>query len=64
MTTTPRANDRDNKRAFMWVAIVVALLILGVVLFNVFWYKKPPANVDNATTPTQSAPAPQKPPGS
>ena len=57
----PEQNDRDNKRAFRWAAIVAALLIVGALLFNVFWARKPPVNVDNAA---QSAPAPQKPPGS
>lgn len=63
-TPKPEQNDRDNKRAFRWAAIVAALLILGALLFNVFWAKKPPTNVDNAPAPAQSAPAPQKPPGS
>lgn len=64
----PRANDRDNKRAFRWAAIVAALLIVGALVFNVFWYKKPPANVDDspaAGAPAQTPrPAPEKPPGS
>lgn len=57
-------NDRDNKRAFRWAAIVVALLILGALIFNVFWAQRPPANVDNAPAPAQTAPAPKKTPGS
>ena len=43
----PEHNDRDNKRAFRWAAIVAALLIVGALLFNVFWARKPPVNVDN-----------------
>lgn len=65
----PRGNDRDDKRAFRWGAIAAALLIIGALLFNVFWYKKPPANVDDspaagATTQQNPRPAPEKPPGS
>ena len=57
-------NGRDAKRAGTWLALVIGALIVGAVVFNVFWYKRPPANIDNkpaAGAPTQ---APGKPPGS
>lgn len=61
-----RNDERDSKRAFRWAAIIAALLILGAIAFNVVWYKKPPANIDNlpAAGSTQPRPAPDKPPGS
>jgi hypothetical protein len=60
-----RENDRDT---FRWAAIVAAFLIVGALVFDVFWLKKPPANVDDspaAGSATQhQRPTSAKPPGS
>lgn len=40
-------NERDAKRVSLWLAVVIGALVVGAIVFNVFWYKRPPANVDN-----------------
>lgn len=57
-------NDRDAKRAGLWLSLIIGALLLGAVVFNVFWYKKPPANIDNKPAVNAPASAPEKPPGS
>lgn len=57
-------NERDAKRVGVWLAVVVGALVVGTIVFNVFWYKRPPANVDNKPSANSPAPAPEKPPGS
>ena len=65
MDPKPRDNDKDDKRVFRWGILVVAILVIGAILLDVYWMKKPPATIDDSPAATQQkAPAPQKPPGS
>jgi uncharacterized iron-regulated membrane protein len=57
-------NERDAKRVGLWLAVVIGALVIGAIVFNVFWYKRPPANVDNKPAASAPAPGPEKPPGS
>jgi uncharacterized iron-regulated membrane protein len=57
-------NERDAKRVGVWLAVVIGALVVGAIVFNVFWYKRPPANVDNKPAASTPAPVPEKPPGS
>lgn len=57
-------NERDAKRVGVWLAVVIGALVVGAIVFNVFWYKRPPANVDNKPAASSAAPASEKPPGS
>jgi|GEM_PF-3553911 len=52
-----RANDRDNKRAFRWVAAIVVILVLGVLTVNAFWLKGAPPATDRAPATEEAAPA-------
>jgi hypothetical protein len=64
---TGQSDEKDAKRAGVWVAIAVALLVIAVIAYNVISAKKPPANIDNSPAtvmPDKSRPAPEKPPGS
>lgn len=62
--TKHSGNDRDAKRIGVWLSLVIGLLLVGVVVFNVLWAKKPAANAQDRPAVTQPAPAPEKPPGS
>lgn len=57
-------NDRDAKRVTWWLAALIGLLVAGALVFNLFWYKKPSADIDNKPAINSPAPAPEKPPGS
>lgn len=57
-------DERDAKRVGLWLAVVIGALVIGAIVFNVFWYKRPPANVDNKPAASSPAPGPEKPPGS
>ncbi|MGJ7523670.1 hypothetical protein ACSFA0_24560 [Variovorax sp. LT1P1] len=57
-------NERDAKRVGVWLAVVIGALVVGAIVFNVFWYKRPPANVDNKPAASSPAPASEKPSGS
>jgi len=52
-----RANDRDNRRAFRWVAAIVVILVLGVLTVNAFWLKGAPPATDNSPAAEEIAPA-------
>ena len=63
----PRDNDKDDKRVFRWGILVVAILVIGAILLDVYWMKRPPATAPDspaAAGSMQKAPAPEKPPGS
>lgn len=57
-------NERDAKRVGVWLAVLLGALVVGAVVFNLYWYERPPANVDNKPAVNAPAPAPGKPPGS
>ena len=58
------SNARDAKRVGLWLAVVIGALVIGAIVFNVVWYKRPPANVDNKPAGNVPAAPPEKPPGS
>lgn len=61
---TRNANQKDAKRIGVWLGVVIGLLVIGATIFNVYWYKTPPANIDDQPPAVQPSPAPEKPPGS
>lgn len=61
---TRNSNQKDAKRVGVWLAVVIGLLVVGAAVFNVYWYKKPPANIDNQPATVQPSTTPEKPPGS
>lgn len=66
MSSNGQNNERDNKRVFRWGVGLVIVLIVGAIVVNAYWVRKPPANIDNlpASGATTPRPTPEKPPGS
>jgi hypothetical protein len=59
-TKPPRGPQGDGKRASRWLAIVIALFILGCIAFNLLWGHIRAAGADIAPGPGQSGPASQQ----